>query len=98
MKALHRPRQWLSAALLAGLLVMTAGGALLIYLADEVGEQAWLTRPDSKVAEFFHRHAALWLVHGFEAVTFFGNVSTIAVLGLPRPTSALFQSTGAFCF
>jgi membrane-associated phospholipid phosphatase len=82
MKALHRPRQWLSAALLAGLLVITAGGSLLIYLADEVGEQAWLTRLDSKVAEFFHRHGALWLVHGFEAVTFFGNVSTIAVLGL----------------
>ena len=51
MKALRR--QWLSAALLAGLLVMGAAGALFVYLADEVGEQAWLTRFDSTVAEFF---------------------------------------------
>ena len=56
MKALRHPRQWLSAALLAGLLVMAAAGALFVYLADEVGEQAWLTRLDSMVAQFFHRH------------------------------------------
>ena len=40
MKALRHPRQRLSAALLAGLLVMAAAGALFVYLADEVGEQA----------------------------------------------------------
>jgi hypothetical protein len=82
MKALRRPRQWLSAALTAGLMVMAAAGALFIYLADEVGEQAWLTRLDSMVAEFFHRHAVPQLVRGFEAVTFFGSASTLTVLGL----------------
>ena len=56
MKALRHPRQWLSAALFAGLLVMAAAGALFVYLADEMGEQAWLTRLDSMVAQFFHRH------------------------------------------
>ena len=80
MKALRR--QWLSAALLAGLLVMGAAGALFVYLADEVGEQAWLTRFDSTVAEFFHHHGAPWLVHAFEAVTFLGSASTLTVLGL----------------
>lgn len=75
-------RQWLSAALLAGLLVMGAAGALFVYLADEVGEQAWLTRFDSTVAEFFHHHGAPWLVHAFEAVTFLGSASTLTVLGL----------------
>jgi membrane-associated phospholipid phosphatase len=78
----RRPRQWLSAALLAGLLVMAAGGALFIYLADEIGEQAWLTHFDSKVAQFFHQHGAPWSVHLFEAITFFGNASTLGVIGL----------------
>jgi len=82
MKALRHPRQCLSAALLAGLLVMAAAGALFVYLADEVGEQAWLTRLDSMVAQFFHRHGVPWLVHAFEAVTLFGSASTLAVLGL----------------
>jgi membrane-associated phospholipid phosphatase len=82
MKSLRHPRQWLSAALLAGLLVMAAAGALFVYLADEVGEQAWLTSLDSMVAQFFHRHGVPWLVHAFEAVTLFGSASTLAVLGL----------------
>jgi membrane-associated phospholipid phosphatase len=82
MKPLLRPRQWLSATLLAGLLVMAAAGSLFLYLADEVGEQAWLTSLDSMVAQFFHRHAVPWSVHLFEVVTFFGNASTLAALGL----------------
>jgi undecaprenyl-diphosphatase len=82
MKTLRHPRQWLSAALLAGLLLMAAAGALFIYLADEVGEQAWLTRLDSRAAQFFHRHGTPWLVHAFEDVTFFGSVYTLTVLGL----------------
>jgi membrane-associated phospholipid phosphatase len=82
MKALRHPRQWLSAALLAGLLLMAAAGALFIYLADEVGEQDWLTHLDSRAAQFFHRHGAPWLVHAFEGVTFFGSVDTLTVLGL----------------
>jgi membrane-associated phospholipid phosphatase len=82
MKALRHPRQWLSAALLAGLLVMAAAGALFVYLADEVGEQAWLTRLDSMVAQFLHRQGVPWSVHAFESVTFFGSAPTLAVLGL----------------
>ena len=81
MKALRHPRQWLSVALLAGLLVMAIAGALFVYLADEVGEQARLTRLDSKVPQFFHRLGVPWSVHEFESVTFFGNASTLAVLG-----------------
>jgi membrane-associated phospholipid phosphatase len=82
MKTLRHPRQWLSAALLAGLLVMGAGGALFVYLADEVGEQRWLTNLDSMVTQFFHRHGTPWLVHAFEAVTFFGSAPTLTTLGL----------------
>jgi membrane-associated phospholipid phosphatase len=82
MKRLLHPRRWLSATLLAGLLVMAAAGALFLYLADEIGEQAWLTDLDWMVAQFFHRHAVPWSVHLFETVTFFGNASTLAVLGL----------------
>jgi membrane-associated phospholipid phosphatase len=82
MKALRHPRQWLSVALLVGLLVMVIASALFVYLADEVGEQAWLTRLDSTVAEFFHRQGEPWSVHAFEVVTFFGDASTFAVLGL----------------
>jgi hypothetical protein len=47
---LRHPRRWLSAALLAGLLVMATAGALFMYLADEIGEQAWLTQVDLAVA------------------------------------------------
>jgi membrane-associated phospholipid phosphatase len=82
MKASRQPRQWLSAALLAGLLVMAAAGALFVYLADEVGEQRWLTNLDSMVAQFFHRHGTPWSVQAFEGVTFFGNASTLTVLGV----------------
>ena len=59
---------------------MAAAGALFTYLADEVGEQAWLTRLDAMVARFFHRHGVSWLVNAFEAVTFFGTASTLTVL------------------
>jgi hypothetical protein len=41
---LRHPRRWLSATLLAGLLVMATAGAFFMYLADEIGEQAWLTQ------------------------------------------------------
>jgi membrane-associated phospholipid phosphatase len=82
MKPLPHPRRWLSATLLAGLLVMAAGGSLFLYLADGIGEQAWLTSLDSMAAQFFHRHAVPWSVHLFEVVTFFGNASTLTVLGL----------------
>jgi membrane-associated phospholipid phosphatase len=82
MKALRHPRQWLSGALLVGFLVVAIAGALFVYLADEVGEKAWLTRVDWKVAEFFHRHGVPFLVHAFESVTFFGSAPTLAVLGL----------------
>ena len=82
MKTLRHLRQRLSAALLAGLLVMAALGAFFVYLADEVGEQAWLTRLDSTVAQFFHQHGAPWLVDVFETVTFFGSASTLAGLGV----------------
>jgi hypothetical protein len=53
---LRHPRRWLSATLLAGLLVMATAGALFMYLADEIGEQAWLTQVDLAVAQLFHDH------------------------------------------
>ncbi|HEY0790475.1 MAG TPA: phosphatase PAP2 family protein [Chthoniobacterales bacterium] len=81
MKPLRHPREWLSATLLAGLFVMALAGALFVYLADEVGEQASLARFDSAAARFFHQYDAPWAVHLFEAITFFGNASTLAVLG-----------------
>ena len=40
MKALRHPRQWLSVAFLAALLITAIAGALFVYLADAVGEQA----------------------------------------------------------
>ena len=98
MKALRHPRQWLSAALLAGFLVMAVAGALFVYLADEVGEQAWLTRLDSMVAQFFHRHGVPWLVHAFEAVTLFGSASTLAVLGAWPSRSCCGRYVGGRCF
>jgi hypothetical protein len=36
MNAWRYPRQWLSAALLAGLLVMGLGAALFVYIVDKV--------------------------------------------------------------
>jgi hypothetical protein len=39
--------------LLAGLLVMATAGALFMYLADEIGEQARLTHVDLAVVQFF---------------------------------------------
>src|SRR6059058_5651716 len=81
MKGTRRPREWLSATLLAGLLVMAATGALFVYLADEVGERAWLTRFDLSAAQFFHRYGARWTVHLLETVTLFGNTFILAMLG-----------------
>lgn len=61
---------------------MVAAGALFVFLADEIGEQAWLMHFDAATAAFFHQNGAPWLVHLFEAITFFGNASTLAVLGV----------------
>jgi hypothetical protein len=79
---LRHPRRWLSATLLAGLLLMATAGALFMYLADEIGEQARLTQVDLAVAQFFHNHGTPWAVRLFEAITFFGNPSTLGVIGL----------------
>jgi hypothetical protein len=54
LKPVPQPRRWLSAALAAGLLVMALTGAHFFYLADEVGEQAWLTRLDLEAAHTLH--------------------------------------------
>jgi hypothetical protein len=61
---------------------MATAGALFMYLADEIGEQARLTQVDLAVAQFFHNHGAPWAVRLFEAITFFGNSSTLGVIGL----------------
>jgi hypothetical protein len=45
---LRHPRRWLSATLLAELLVMATAGAFFMYLADEIGEQARLTQLDCR--------------------------------------------------
>jgi membrane-associated phospholipid phosphatase len=61
---------------------MATAGALFMYLADEIGEQARLTQVDLAVAQFFHNHGTPWAVRLFEAITFFGNPSTLGVIGL----------------
>ena len=61
---------------------MATAGALFMYLADEIGEQARLTQVDLAVAQFFHNHGTPWAVRLFEAITFFGNASTLAGIGL----------------
>jgi hypothetical protein len=35
---------------------MATAGALFMYLADEIGEQAWLTQIDSKPSRFSATH------------------------------------------
>ena len=57
--------------ILAALLITAIADALFVYLADAVGEQARLTRLDSKVPSFFIILASHGPVHEFEAVTFF---------------------------
>ena len=90
-RQIRHPRRWLSATLLAGLLVMATAGALFMYLADEIGEQARLTQVDLAVAQFFHDHGTLWAVRLFEAITFFGNASTLCVIGLVTALVLAFQ-------
>ena len=70
---------------------MATAGALFMYLADEIGEQAWLTQVDLAVAQFFHDHGTAWAVHLFEAITFFGNASTLGVVGLVTALVLAFQ-------
>ena len=70
---------------------MATAGALFMYLADEIGEQAWLTQIDLAVAQFFHDHGTLWAVRLFEAITFFGNASTLGGIGLVTALVLAFQ-------
>jgi len=70
---------------------MATTGALFVYLADEIGEQAWLTQVDLAGAEFFHDHGTSWAVRLFEAITFFGNASTLGVIGLVTALVLSFQ-------
>jgi hypothetical protein len=70
---------------------MATAGALFMYLADEIGEQARLTQVDLAVAQFFHNHGTSWAVRFFEAITFFGNPSTLGVVGLVTALVLVFQ-------
>ena len=70
---------------------MATAGALFMYLADEIGEQAWLTQVDLAVMQFFHDHGTPWAVRLFEAITFFGNASTLGVVGLVTALVLSFQ-------
>jgi membrane-associated phospholipid phosphatase len=70
---------------------MATAGALFMYLADEIGEQAWLTQVDLAVAQFFHDHGTPWAVRLFEAITFFGNASSLGVIGLVTALVLAFQ-------
>jgi hypothetical protein len=70
---------------------MATAGALFMCLADEIGEQAWLTQVDLAVAQFFHDHGTRWAVRLFEAITFFGNASTLGVVGLVTALVLSFQ-------
>ena len=88
---LRHPGQWLSAMLLASLLVMATAGGLFMCLGDEIGEQAWLTQVDLAIAQFFHDHGTPWAVRLFEAITFFGNASTLGVVGLVTALVLAFQ-------
>jgi hypothetical protein len=67
---------------------MATAGALFMYLADEIGEQARLTQIDLAVAQFFHNHGTPWAVRLFEAITSFGNPSTLGVIGLVTAASS----------
>jgi hypothetical protein len=66
---------------------MATAGELFMYLADEICEQAWLTQVDLAVAQFFHDHGSPWAVRLFEAITFFGDASTLGVIGLVTSSS-----------
>ena len=70
---------------------MATAGALFMYLADEIGEQAWLTQVDLALAQFFHGHGNPWAVRLFEAITFFGNAFTLRVVGLVTALVLAFQ-------
>ena len=70
---------------------MATAGALFMYLADEIGKHAWLTQVDLAVAQFFHDHGTPWAVRLFEAITFFGNASTLGVVGLVTALVLAFQ-------
>ena len=61
---------------------MATAGALFMYLADEIGEQAWLTQVNLAVAQYFMTTALPRAGRLFEAITFFGNASTLGVVGL----------------
>jgi hypothetical protein len=70
---------------------MATADAFFMYLANEIGEQAWLTQLDLAVAQFFHNHGTPWAVRLFEAITFFGDASTLGVIGLMTALVLAFQ-------
>ena len=70
---------------------MATAGALFMYLADEIGEQAWLTQIDLAAAQFLHTHGTPWAARLFEVITFFGNASTLGVIGLVSALVLAFQ-------
>ena len=61
-------------------LLVTATG--FFVLADEVGEQDWLVQFDRSLSTSLHEHSTLHAVRIFQTVTFLGNVSTLAAIGL----------------
>ncbi len=63
-------------------LMILISGALLTYVVDEIQRPSWLNRVDASVALFFHHLGSAWSISAFEAVTFFGEASTLAVVSI----------------
>ena len=64
--------------LIAGLLVLTAGAWVFGVTAEELAEGD--THVDTRFADWLHEHASSGWTEFFEAVTFLGNVPTLAAV------------------
>jgi membrane-associated phospholipid phosphatase len=62
--------------------VLLIAAVCFLMLADKVGEQDTLVEFDRALSLSLHQHSSLRIVKIFEFITYFGNVATLACIGI----------------
>jgi membrane-associated phospholipid phosphatase len=82
VKQRFSPESYLGLHFTIAICVLLIAATAFLMLADKVGEQDTLVEFDRALSASLHQHSSLRTVRIFEFITAFGNVSTLACIGL----------------
>jgi undecaprenyl-diphosphatase len=83
------PGEYLGLHLTIGLIVISASAFVFLQIADEVGEQEWLTTFDQAFSIAMHEYSSKAGIWVFEQVTQLGAATTLGIIGVIATISLL---------